>query len=647
MKTRLSFALNPIFFYLSLCCILGMSFKGSAQAQDHFALPSDKKPPAQIKRLLHWADSLKSQHPTQALYYASVADSLALVHRKRFYGAQAAYWLAWVNFYEGNLSTYQLALTDAQICLSRLNESDPPFWRARAHALLAAISVNEGQLKQAKQEIKTVQQLAPKIKPKQDSLWICGMLHSIQGLMEVADTNVAKRYYLRAIANFRAAKDPISLALAHRNYALQLYMQGQFAASDEAFQKAIYLFRKHQAENGLRKALLSYGLLWAKTFHEGKDSSITFFNKALSLTRKALNLNPDMETYYQMGYIYHLNVLKYEKSPLRKSYLDSVQYYYYTALGHVTESNNFKNVQDLARNLDRLTLLRDYEYSTISDLIPAYDKLLSTERKATERAKWRLQINEKAQYQDKMISYGLWAFVAFLLAVLIASFLFYRNKLRHAQTQTLLWRTRLNPHFISNCLNSIDALIQFNKGKLASEYLVKFNRFCRDVLEGSDQFVVSIKKDLETLSWYLDLEKLRLGDRFNYHFDIDEQINTATTQIPMLLLQPYLENAIWHGIHPKDEGGILILSMQKQENQIIRITISDDGVGLVNPTTSSNQKNDLNRRSWGKRISEQMLLRFNRRASPVQMLSGPGGLGTQVIIHLNERHFPSKVAQKS
>lgn len=403
MKARLFFALNPIFFYLFLCCMLEVTFKDSAQAQDHFALPPDKKPPAQIKQLLHWADSIKNHHPTQALYYANLADSLALFHGKRFYGAQAAYWLAWINFYEGNLSTYQLALTDVQICLSRLNESDPPFWRARAHALLAAISVNEGQLDLAKQEIKTVQQLVPLIHSKQDSLWIRGMLHSTQGVMEVADPNVSKGYYLQAIADFRAAKDPISTALVHKNYALQFYNQNQFAASDEAFQKAIYLFRKHQAENGLRKALLSYGLLWAKTFYEREDSSVTFFNKALSLTRKALNVKPDMETYYQMGYIYHLHALKYEKSTLRKAYLDSVQYYYYSALGHVTESNDFENIQNLARNLDRLTKLRGYTYSTISDLIPAYDKLLSAERKATERAKWRLQINEKELYKDKKI----------------------------------------------------------------------------------------------------------------------------------------------------------------------------------------------------------------------------------------------------
>jgi sensor histidine kinase YesM len=137
-----------------------------------------------------------------------------------------------------------------------------------------------------------------------------------------------------------------------------------------------------------------------------------------------------------------------------------------------------------------------------------------------------------------------------------------------------------------------------------------------------------------------------LGDRLSYHFDVDQRIDLKATQIPLFLLQPFLENAIWHGIHPKAEGGTVELRMQKWSNRVIRIEIQDDGVGRS--ADKKRTERDQDRRSWGKDISDQLLQRFNRsRLIPVELKDGINGTGTQVTIYLTERRYPSKGGAKT
>ncbi len=146
-----------------------------------------------------------------------------------------------------------------------------------------------------------------------------------------------------------------------------------------------------------------------------------------------------------------------------------------------------------------------------------------------------------------------------------------------AETEMKALRSQMNPHFIFNSLNSISLYIQKNELKLADSYLVKFARLMRLILENSEHKEVTIKKDMEALELYIQLEQVRLKNSFSYTIKIDKTIDAECTLIPPLLLQPFVENSIWHGISTIPNGCISIEFVQ-YENRL-RCIVDDNGIG--------------------------------------------------------------------
>ena len=144
------------------------------------------------------------------------------------------------------------------------------------------------------------------------------------------------------------------------------------------------------------------------------------------------------------------------------------------------------------------------------------------------------------------------------------------------ETQAL--RSQMNPHFIFNALNSINAFVQGNDPDMASTYLSKFARVMRLVLENSRHAEVPLASDLEALRGYLDLERKRMRDKFDYTIDIDPGIDPSEVMVPPLVVQPFVENAIWHGMAGKEGTGHITLRVQQKGEQLLWI-IEDDGVG--------------------------------------------------------------------
>ncbi|MBK8498695.1 MAG: histidine kinase [Flavobacteriales bacterium] len=147
-----------------------------------------------------------------------------------------------------------------------------------------------------------------------------------------------------------------------------------------------------------------------------------------------------------------------------------------------------------------------------------------------------------------------------------------------ARLQTQVLRTQMNPHFIFNALNSINNYVQENERDLASGFLTKFARLMRLVLENSRHNEVPLVQDMEALRLYMDMERARLNNRFQYAIEIDPEIDQENIMVPPLVLQPFVENAIWHGLSRKEGEGHLLLTV-KQEGGMLVMAIEDDGVG--------------------------------------------------------------------
>jgi sensor histidine kinase YesM len=179
-----------------------------------------------------------------------------------------------------------------------------------------------------------------------------------------------------------------------------------------------------------------------------------------------------------------------------------------------------------------------------------------------------------------------------------------------AETEMIALRAQMNPHFIFNCLNSIKLYTLENDSQTASEYLTKFSQLIRLVLENSRSEKVTLQKELETLKLYIELEAMRFKDKVQYKINVVPHIDKQYIEIPPLLLQPYVENAIWHGLMHKPEGGIISIDITQPSEYLLHIEITDDGIGREMAKLHKS-KSATRQKSFGLKMTSERLDAIN------------------------------------
>ncbi|SFR33018.1 Tetratricopeptide repeat-containing protein [Robiginitalea myxolifaciens] len=206
------------------------------------------------------------------------------------------------------------------------------------------------------------------------------------------------------------------------------------------------------------------------------------------------------------------------------------------------------------------------------------DRLLSKSKYDLALAEQQLSIENNRQ--QRIIIYSL---IFGLLLTALAAFLYYRSNRQKELSNHLLalkgLRSQMNPHFIFNALNSVNNYIARNDERSANRYLSDFSRLMRTVLENSEKDFIPLTEELELLELYLKLEHSRFPDKFDYEIEVDPEVNPGDFGIPPMLLQPYLENAVWHGLRYKEEKGYLRLRLSPVVPGVLQIEISDNGIG--------------------------------------------------------------------
>ncbi len=209
-----------------------------------------------------------------------------------------------------------------------------------------------------------------------------------------------------------------------------------------------------------------------------------------------------------------------------------------------------------------------------------------------------------------------------------------------AETEMIALRAQMNPHFIFNCLNSIKLYTLENDSQTASEYLTKFSQLIRLVLENSRSEKVTLQKELETLKLYIELEAMRFKDKVQYKINVVPHIDQQYIEIPPLLLQPYVENAIWHGLMHKPEGGNITIDISQPEEYLLHIEISDDGIGR-DMAKEHKSKSATRQKSFGLKMTSERLDAINHiyqtktEVKIVDLVDGEGNVaGTKVIIEI-------------
>ena len=148
-----------------------------------------------------------------------------------------------------------------------------------------------------------------------------------------------------------------------------------------------------------------------------------------------------------------------------------------------------------------------------------------------------------------------------------------------AASQLTALRAQMNPHFIFNALNSVQQYILSGDVDQANRYLTKFSRLQREVLHHCDQQFISLEKEIEMLKGYLEFEQLRFSESFDYHIFLENNVDPSEIRIPPMILQPFVENAIWHGLMPKQGSKELRLEFSLANDQVLNCYIRDNGIG--------------------------------------------------------------------
>ncbi len=189
------------------------------------------------------------------------------------------------------------------------------------------------------------------------------------------------------------------------------------------------------------------------------------------------------------------------------------------------------------------------------------------------------QLSEETNRRQKWVIYSL---ILLILLTALAAFFFYRSNRQQKLANNLLalksLRSQMNPHFIFNALNSVNSYIAKNDERSANRYLSDFSALMRSVLENSEEDFIPLSKEIELIKIYLKLEKARFPDKFDYTVEIDPGVELNQFEIPPMLLQPYVENAVWHGLRYKEDKGQLTVRVSK-ENDHLQLIIADDGIG--------------------------------------------------------------------
>ena len=301
----------------------------------------------------------------------------------------------------------------------------------------------------------------------------------------------------------------------------------------------------------------------------------------------------------------------------------------------------YQNYVDL---VDKLYLKKEQEISQSvrfsKDIANKQNRIVSLENdRALSESKYELSTEQSKR--QKLVIYSLFGGVLLLLIVAYLMFKYIKQQ-RLANNLLALksLRSQMNPHFIFNALNSVNSFIASNDERTANRYLTDFSLLMRAVLENSEEDFIPLEKEIELLELYTKLEHFRFQDKFDYNIHVDKHINVNEFQIPPMLLQPYIENAVWHGLRYKKTKGRLDISITQNKPDEIAIIITDDGIGRKKSkalkTENQQKKNSKGMGNIKKRVSILNDMYKDKVDVFIDDFKDDDDAGTQVVVTLKK-----------
>ncbi|MCA0133427.1 histidine kinase [Winogradskyella alexanderae] len=293
---------------------------------------------------------------------------------------------------------------------------------------------------------------------------------------------------------------------------------------------------------------------------------------------------------------------------------------------------------------DELYAQKEIEISQVNrfrkNILEKQNRITSLESdRALSESKYEL--TQERNKRQQLIIYSL---VGGLILLLVTGYFMFKYIKQQKLANNLLalksLRSQMNPHFIFNALNSVNSFIATNDERTANKYLTDFSFLMRAVLENSEEDFIPLQKEIELIELYTKLEHFRFQDKFDYTIHIDEKINIDEFKIPPMLLQPYIENAVWHGLRYKEGKGKLDIKLESKSNEEITITVTDDGIGRDRSkglkTANQKKKNSTGMSNIRKRVKILNEMYKDRVDVAVADYQASEDKGTKVVVTLKK-----------
>jgi len=458
-----------------------------------------------------------------------------------------------------------------------------------------------------------------KNRSRQISIAVC---HNSMGniYLSIRQYDLALTEFNKSLIIEIAAKNERGLAINYHNIGAVYEAKGKFDDALKNYFKSLEYNENRNSDIGRIICKNSIGGIYVK--QNKPEAALKIIEPTIALAEKEGDKFYIASAYITLGWAQsQLNQIRLSKSNLEKGL--KIAEAYNLASSIVSANKQLSLINEKLGNTT--TALKQYrtavkvEQSIINKENAQYVNSVrseyETEKKNTQ-IKFLGKQNELANLKiEENLKTAITFFVAlFLLA--LGSFFFYRHRSLKNEKKILtleqdMLRSQMNPHFIFNSLNSIKLYIINNEKENAVYYLNKFSKLIRKILIASTEKETSIAGELETMNLYMNIENIRFSNEINYSYSIDENINIDSIKVPQLILQPFLENAIWHGLSSKKEDKKITIHISKKTLEFVTITVTDNGIGRV-ASAKIKENKILKTKSVGIELTKQRLYNFSK-----------------------------------
>ncbi|TAJ11676.1 hypothetical protein DMA11_15915 [Marinilabiliaceae bacterium JC017] len=416
-----------------------------------------------------------------------------------------------------------------------------------------------------------------------------------------------------ALDIYQSEKDTLNMSYLNNNLGILYKHQSNYDSTLFFLQQSYFLAGQVHDTLGMASACNNMGstLSMFGDFHNAEKYLLKSLRYYQVLNQEELSLYSNLgRVYKEMGN--SGKSIRYLNKALAQAYKQAEPKKILSLLKEV--SDYYREIEDWQNALYYLDEYHQYKEQVYQKELPEIIDRIQAEADLKLKEKTIQLLTEKNNYQALYLKNknGLIAVLIILLVAIIflGNSLYARSRVESKRRELLmeqrLLRSQMNPHFFFNTLTSIQSFVIRNEARLAGKYIAKFARLMREILENSTRSQISMNKEISAMENYLSLQQMRMNNSFDYHIHVADAINVHAIEIPPMLIQPFIENAIAHGLnHLTDRKGILNIFFTINED-LLQVVVRDNGIGREKAAEINGEWRS-NHKSLGSKITHERL----------------------------------------